>query len=231
MRARTLLSLADEARVLSDTVDDDHITSFTVDGVQCVTHWINQGIAELWRKIVAADPDRYIVNTPLATTAGTSAYDLEEDFFQIRRVDRMDGTRRIPIEPFSLQQAPYDNADPRSNGTRARYRVMGQGIDGGTTQIFFDPDPGTATYSIWYVQAPQVLAADDDVFDGVAGFEDFVVAFAATRILIRQERDPSGPMAEMQRVQASIITAAAHRDVGRAPRIADVRRGARMGWR
>lgn len=217
MRLRTLAELAADVRGLTDTVNDPHISA------TLATTWINQGIAELWRKLVKAYPDRYVLRASLSTTAGTAEYDLEEDFMAIRRVDLVQGTQRIAVEPFALQEAPIYSGDTRGGG-RTRYRVIGQGIEGDLTQIMFDPDPGTNTYDIWYVQAPQLLAADGDVLDGVAGFEDWVVCFAALRICTRQETDPSAVMAEMARVEASIVATAADRDVGRAPRIADVRR-------
>lgn len=217
MRVRTLAELDAEVRGLTDTVNDPHISA------TLLTTWINQGVAELWRKLVKAYPDRYVLRATVTTTANDFAYDLEEDFLAIRRVDLVQGTQRIAIEPFALQEAPIYSADTRGGG-RTRYRVVGGGIDGSETQIVFDPSPGANTYDVWYVQAPQLLVADDDVFDGIAGYEDFVVCFAALRVCTRQETDPSAVMAEMARVEASIVATAADRDVGRAPRIADVRR-------
>lgn len=217
-RARTLLALRTEVRALTDTVGDDHVSD-----AQLLV-WINQGIAELWRKLVAIAPDRYALPETIATTAGTDSYDLEDDFLSIYRVERMDGSRRIPIEPFNLVQAPYDNADPRTGLNYTRYRVVGGGIDGDGTQLVFDPDPGTHTYRYWYIQAPQNLAADGDLFDGVAGYEDWVVLYTAFRVFVRQQDpDQAGIAAEMARIERSIAASAISRDVGHAPRIADVR--------
>lgn len=230
MRARTLAELDAEARALADTVNDAHIS--TAQGYR----WINQGVAELWRKLVVAYPDRYLVGpVSFTTTAGTARYLLstilddddpettgDEDFMAIRRLDLIQGTRRIAVEPFGMQEPPYHNSDSRGGG-RTRYRVIAQGIDGTGSAIYFDPDPGSNTYELWYIQAPQILVATGDSFDGVAGFEDWVVCFAAMRMCIRQETDPTPIMAEMQRIESSITAAAANRDVGRAPRIADVR--------
>jgi hypothetical protein len=224
MRTRTLAALEDDARQLADTVNDAHVTS------ALAIIWINQGIAELWRKLVNVYPDRYTLRATFSTTAGTAAYDMADvlttdDFMAVRRVDLLVGSQRIPIEPFALQEAPYHASDPTNgyNGRLTRYRIIGQGIDGTGTQIYFDPDPGTNTFAIWYVQAPQLLVADDDVFDGIAGCEDWVVCYAAMRMCIRQETDHTPIMAEMARIESSILSAGGKRDVGRAPQIADVR--------
>lgn len=219
MRTRTLLAMRNEARALADTVNDPHVSDAQA------TLWINQGIADLWRQLVHHDPDRYVIRTTLATTTGTLSYSLTvtaPDLMAIRRVDLIRGTLRIPIEPFSIQEPPYLSQDSRGGGG-TRYRLMGGGIAGAATALYFDPDPGTNTYALWYIQAPQTLSADGDTFDGIAGLEDYVVAFTALRMQIRQETDPSAVMAEMSRIASSIGATAAHRDVGRAPRIADVR--------
>lgn len=227
-RARTLLQLRTEVRALTDTVGDDHVSD-----AQLLV-WINQGIAELWRKLVAVSPDRYAIAETITTTVGDSSYDLEDDFLSMYRIEQVRGTQRFPLRDFNLRQAPYDNSDSRGSTGVPRYRVVGGGIDGSTTQIVFDPDPGANTYAYWYIQAPQLLASDDDEFDGIAGYEDWVVLYTALRVYIRQQ-DPeqASIAAEMARIEASIAASAAHRDVGHAPRIADTRRrrGAARGWR
>lgn len=224
-RVRTFVALQAEALALADCGNDPHITQAD-DGeggfINLAELWVNQGIAELWRKLVHVSPDRYVISDDLTTTVGTSAYALEDDFLAIRRVDRISGTQRIAIERFEFQEVPYYSSDSRS-GAMPRYREIGQGVDGSNTQIHFDPDPGAHTYRIWYVAAPPILTADDDEFDGVAGYEDWAVCYAALRMCQRDETDPTAIMAEMARIDASIIASASHRDMGRAPRIANVR--------
>ena len=51
---------------------------------------------------------------------------------------------------------------------RLRFR---NGIDGEATRLVFDRRPQAGRYEVHYVQAPQLLEADGDTFDGVAGFE------------------------------------------------------------
>lgn len=244
MRARTFLALQAEAQALADCGNDPHITAAD-DGdggtINLSALWVNQGIAELWRKVVRANPDRYLRRVTFSTTAGTAAYNLsdvlddsdpetteDDDFLAIRRLDLIRGNDRIAIDRFELQDAPYRNANPLTGGL-TRYRVIGQGVDGSDSQIYFDPDPGTNTYALWYVQRPPVLTEDDDTFDGIAGLEDWVVCFAALRMCIRQETSTAEIMAEMARIESGIAPIAGQRDMGRAPKIANTR--TRTTWR
>lgn len=223
---------------MADCGHDPHITEADdADGgtFNLAALWVNQGIAELWRKCVRVYPDRYLRTVTFTTTAGTAAYSLatilddgdmetdnDDNFLAIRRLDLIRGTTRIAIDPFTLQDAPYYSPTPSAGGL-TRYRVIGQGIDGTDSHIYFDPDPGTNTYALWYIEAPPTLTADDDTFDGIAGLEDWVVLYAALRMCIRQETSTAEIMNEMARIESSITSTAANRDVGRATRIADVR--------
>lgn len=220
-RTKTRDEIALMARRMADCVGDEHIDDAEV------VDWINQDIAELWDMLVVPDPDRYSITASIATTAGTLAEDLPADFYQIRAVDRVEGDDRIPIEPWTLQERERHRGSAFFSHwigyEPVHYRVMGQGIDGELAQIHFLPDPGTATYEIRYVQAPQLLAAGDDVFDGVAGWEEWVVLSVAIRMLLKQDRDSSGLERQRARVEDRIKHMAGMRDAGSAPQIADTR--------
>jgi hypothetical protein len=219
-RARTLLQLRTEVRTLTDTVGDDHVSD-----AQLLV-WINQGIAELWRDLVATRADRYAVQgTTIATTSGTYEYDLEDDFMSMWVIWRTISGERIPLEEHDPREALRRFPNPSiSSGWALTYRVQYGGIDGTGTQIRFEPNPGTNSYDYYYIQAPQSLAADGDSFDGIAGYEDWVVLYTALRVFIRQQDpDQAGIAAEMARIKGSIMASSAHRDVGHAPRIADTR--------
>lgn len=216
-RARTLLQLRTEVRALTDTADDEHASD------AIVNVWINQGIAELWRKLVNVSAYRYAVQDTITTVAGTNTYDLEDDFLSILSIWRVSGTQRIPLQNINPVEAPYRSSDVSMRGL-PRYWIPGGGIDGSGTAIYFDPDPGANTYGYWYIQTAQLLDADGDTFDGICGYEDWVVLYTALRVFIRQQ-DPEqvGVIQEMARIESSITASAARRDVGHAPRIADVR--------
>lgn len=98
---------------------------------------------------------------------------------------------------------------------------MGQGIDGTEGLLYFEPDPGTETYTLHYIQAPQELAADDDDFDGVAGWEEWVIYDVGIRMMLKEEADASALERERARIEARIRRMAGERDSGTAPRVQD----------
>ncbi len=220
-RARTVLEIITEARTLADEVNSGHTSAAQA------LEWASQGIAELWAMLVAQDNDRYIALTPdsITTVAGTLVYALDDEIFRVRRVDLVEGSARFPVERFNFVEPPYRNSYPTtvSAGGYPRYAIIGQGADGSDSSIMFDPDPGVRTFEVWYVQAPPVITDSGDSFDGVAGWESWVVCYIALRMCIRGETDPTPIQMEMARIEQRIKTSAAKRDVSRASRVADVR--------
>lgn len=187
--------------------------------------WINQSIAELWDILVASDPQRFYKSTTVSTTAGTKSYALPADFYQIHGMDLNSGDERITLEPYQFAERNRYRwnhiVGVGNDRTHVRYRVMGQGIDGTEGLLYFEPDPGTETYTLHYIQAPQELAADDDDFDGVAGWEEWVIYDVGIRMMLKEEADASALERERARIEARIRRMAGERDSGTAPRVQD----------
>jgi hypothetical protein len=202
----------DEARALADQV-----TVGVVSAAQALA-WCNAGYAELVDMITNLDPDRYLLSTNIATAQGTPNYELPEDFARGRRVDLIVGGRPYPVKRFELQEPPYSSFDPMATpaGAGTRYRFVGN-------EIWFDPDPGTNTYRLYYVQAPQFLDANDSI-DGVAGWESWIACFIAIRMKIKEDKDAStmALSAEMSRIESRIKASASRRDSGSGETVADV---------
>lgn len=57
---------------------------------------------------------------------------------------------------------------------------------GSKTIIEFFPVPTSGIYEIRYVPVPPTLTDDDDEFDGVMGWEEYIHAWVARRILIKE---------------------------------------------
>lgn len=233
-RTRTRSQIMAAARALADQTGTTRCTDAQL------AYQINQLIAQLWGKLVAVDPDRYLTTHDLSTTAGTKAYNLTTaaaDFMSMRRVARVDGDREWPIEKYGLAEKSYyqDDYPGFSSFTRVRYRVWGTGIDGADCTINFEPDPGTATYRLYYVQAPQVIdetaGGDSDTLDGVAGWEAWIEHKLAIWMKERDEEDTSGLRADVAQIERTMMVLAAQRDAGKAPRVQNVRRRRRPTWR
>ncbi len=218
-RTATRLQIRDDARAHSDTVSSTHTTDTQLN------RWINQELAALWDILVAADVDRYVKTYQFTATSGTTSYTLPSDFYKPRGLDRVIGDDRVSIDEWQFHER---NRYSTTTGTPddysdVRYRIMGQGIDGTDARIRFEGDPGSYTYELWYVQAPQTLDADGDTFDGVAGWEDWIAYSVAIRILNREESDPTMLLQERAQIERRIANMATGRASGSPPRIQDTR--------
>lgn len=227
MRTRTLQQILDSARQLADQGGENAGRNTDAS----LTYQANQFVAMLWGKLVTVAPDRFLQTYDLSTTAGTKAYPLSAitDFMAIRRVARLDSAgNECRISAFGL--AEKSNAAQPWGLAPVRYRVWGQGLDGSDVSINFEPDPGTNTYRLYYVQAPQHLVNLADTFDGVAGFENWVEHRLAIWMMERDQEDTSGLRADLAAIEQSIMALASQRDAGEAPRTQETRQGRWLGY-
>lgn len=232
-RTRTLEAMRDQARALADMTN----TNFVTDAEANVL--LNQAIAELWSMLTTTSPQRYMTSSVVTMVAGTREYSLPDDFMALLGVDWVVGNDRYPLEPFSLNErgvGPYagiTSLDPCTPG--CRYDIRYGGLDGSGARLVFDRDPPAGSVQVLYVQAPQLLEADDDEFDGIAGWEDWAVLDVAIKMLAKEESDPSVYVAQQARLEQRIQGLAPKRDIGRTrqlPRYSESRgRGRTMRLR
>lgn len=212
-RARTLTSLRDDVRARGDFVGDGNISDADL------LLWINQGIAEYRDICITADPWFFHTSSSVSATAGTSAYALPATFVYALGVDVLINGRTFPIE----RMQPQERIGPNSPSFIGFYGVPFTRYDVRGSNLVFDPDPGTNTYTLHFSPTQTDLAAPADTFDGITGWEDYVVTFAVIRALDRQEQDSTPFRADLARLEARIKKMVGLRDASSAPRVADVR--------
>lgn len=228
-RTRTRQALRDDARALADQEDSDYISD------SVANHWINEELAALQSLLIDADPARFMSSTSINATAGTFLYTLPADFEQILMVERVDGNNRATtLDPFVLNAKndrdnfPFD-ATPEW-GPSARYMVRGQGQDGTGVRLWLYPDPGTATYTVYYVTTPPQFdvgaGADAQAIEGGTGWLDWVVFGVAARMATAAEDHETAAMLLTMRreVEQRVRHQATQRDAGRPTIPTDVRR-------
>lgn len=227
---QTRLQLATGSRALADAANDRNVTE------TLVNQWIDDAVRELWRVKVGVDPDSYAVRATISTTAGTPSYALPADFMQVRRLDRLNGNQTIPInEAPPLLELDFASAGSPGSYDDLAYRVIGGGIAGiaapfvGANNLWILPDPGTATYYLWYVQSPQGLTGDASLLDCTHGEDIYVMSTVAAKIAERQQKESGMFRSEQERAKQAIIQANARRATGRPKRITDTR--SQLGWR
>ncbi len=137
---------------------------------------INRGYKELYSHLVRHGMHR-AETTYTIETDGSSGYELPSDFYAVLTVHYVDN------DDNAIMLARHDQRTrPRSNMggvPAATYRVVG--ID-----MVFDPIPDTGDYEVRYVPIPHELVEDEDTMDSVFGWEEYVILYAASKLLQKE---------------------------------------------
>ena len=218
MATRTLVQLRTEARQRADMENDD---SFVSDAE--LTRMVNQSIKELYDLLIQYQDHAYYATSTTATmTPGTASYALPSTFYRLLGVDVVVSGVTYTLKPFHFQERNKYSDDTwsfvgRIRGCSAKYRING-------SNIVFSPVPDSAySYTLWY--APQFvdLAHDtNDSFEGINGWEEYVVVDAAMKMLEKEESDVSHLQLRKAQLTERIVGLAADRDAGMPSVILDV---------
>lgn len=191
---------------------------------------VNSKIRELYDQLVEArGSDYYATEDTVSIAAGTSRYNLPNDFFQLASV-----TLEWAAQDFELvfpvgsvrERIRYQGQlgdEVWSRHSRKGYRLR-------ASQIEFLPEPRTdVTCRLQYVPVFTDMSADGDTFDGINGWEKMVSIGVA--IEMREiEKRPSPTLAGMYAEQLQRIeTMKSERDAEAPKEIVDVQRLRRAG--
>ncbi len=183
---------------------------------------INRSIMDLRDRMLRAGlTDLFKTSEDIDTVADTSTYEVTDGFYQILGISVDTGSGRFPLERFSEKERPelLDTNIPWS-GRPLYYEPIGAG------SIELLPTPqGVYTVTVRYVPATTQLVGDDDVYDGLNGFDEWVVV-DVVRKLATSDRDWSLVQAcdpDLRRLEERITTMARMRDRGSSKRVVDVR--------
>jgi hypothetical protein len=214
-RTRTLTLLRTEVRQRADI--ESATTRFPDSEL---TRYINQGIAELYDLLVdARGRSYYRKSTPqsITTTVDTVTYALSSDFYKLIAVRNEDS---FPLSNFG----PVEEADLAFDSSTVD-RPLFYDLQGAYIALRPYHRAGY-TVIVDYVPCATQLSSDGDTFDGINGWEDYVVAFAARQCALKDEvyERADRLVAEMQRLERRISGLAPNRDGYKAERIQDARR-------
>lgn len=142
-----------------------------------LTTLINQSIQEL-RLILAREGNEYYATEDTGSTvAGTRGYSLPSDFLAAYGISLTVSGDTFPLKDYSLVERGFP-----SSGIPTHYRVV-------SGEIWFHPTPdGAYSYSLLYLPVSDDLEATD-TFDGIAGWEDWIVYDTSLRALARDDDD------------------------------------------
>jgi hypothetical protein len=222
-RNRSLSALIGDVAFLADLPPPSTTTDITK---AACTDQINAGLAELFNLCIAASDTIYRKTTTIPLTVGTSLYALPADYYQLKSLALiLNTTDRVLLSQFTEAERPYlASATPGWNGEPFKYQVVGKTTTDQTVpaNIEFLPVPASGlTIEMRYIYFPPRLVADNDTWDGFAGFEDYAVQFAAHRIAVRLENLERAAAAaqERERIKLNVLESLKDRDAFMPPRI------------
>lgn len=200
-RTVTLTSLEAQVRQRSDT------ESLTDRFPQAeVWEYINQSWAELYNRIIQAGQEHYLTSYSFNTSSGTADYALPSDFYLDKGMDVTISGQMVVFDRWQFEERDqYDSLVSWSPGLRWSYAILGSNVS-------LRPTPGGAyTVRLWYYPAPTRMVSGAATIDCLAGFEEYIVADAAAKILVKDDRDPSMVLGQKAAAKQVIDTMIANR--------------------
>lgn len=183
--AKTLVQLTMLARQSADMEGDPLVDDFEV------RSYLNDGLRDLYLAYVKVYTDAYLLSQTFTVAAGATTAPLPTGFLKSRGVDFQFGGRWRPCRHYTWRER-----DTYHSGRRA-HRI--------DTVIRFDPEwlDMSGNYRIWYYPTAPVLVNAADTLDALMDqWSDFVVAYAAERMLIKAKLGTDAQRA----IQAYVLT-------------------------
>lgn len=196
-RTRTLAQLRGDVCNRADVTDGGttgrHLTTR-------LTRYVNQAIQKYQATVIeTGGQDWFMKRTGLSTMSTSTTRDaagwapnmyvaLPTDFLEIIGIDLVINGRSTPLQQFERAERTMFQPDPwlvgNNVGQPVYFRIGGTN-NAGSKLAQIIPFAGSAyQYEILYIPVIADLSADGDTFDGVAGFEEFVVDCAAAMVLL-----------------------------------------------
>lgn len=189
-----------------------------------VLRYVNQGGTELYDLLVEARGRTYYRSTTpwtITTTADTTKYtsSFPSTFYRLISVRVEEDDIVTPLHPFTpLEEGELRGTTFASKPTH--YELHPDGI------VLLPEHSAGLTVTVEYVKAyTNVTDAADSYFDGINGWEEYIVAFAARCMAVKDEswQLVNACDADMARLKERIKKLAPHRDAFRPRRMQDVR--------
>jgi hypothetical protein len=218
-RTRTFLQLRQEALEAVDLEDEQYVP---VSGAE-LQRQVNQSIADLHDLLIEHGGSSYgrQVST-IATVAGAATVSLPTAFYKLYGVDISVETGKFaPAEPMRFElRNNFDGIAGWNAGRTVCYEVE----SGNPSLLRFWPTPAAVhSVRVWYVAHATELVADGDAFDGINGWEKWVVTDVGIWLRQKQEQDATDLERRLARMTERISKMAPRRDRGEPERTLDTR--------
>lgn len=185
-----------------------------------LTQYINDSIAELYDLLIATRGENYYIDSDTITTVpGTDSYSLPSDFLKLMAVDWVHSNgQSYDLKEFMWQERnKYNNPLFYSQAFgNTRYQLRGD-------EIVFTPIPSAAnTIKLWYIPSFTPLQYDYDSFNGINGWEEYVIIDAAIKMRVKEESPIDELVLAKQQMKERIQQASSGRNSAEPARVTDV---------
>lgn len=185
---------------------------------------LNQGGTALWDALIAARGEEYFAaSTTVTTTADTSSYALSSGVYLLIAV-RLDETGGYPLIRFSSHEEAALRESDSSSGRPTHYQLR-RSVAGVSSLVVLPEHSANLSLEVRYVPAFTDMVENTDTFDGLNGWEDYPIDFAARKMAMRDEDFELADRLErdMDRTMARVNALAGKRDMHQARRVRDIR--------
>ena len=208
---KTLLQLRTEIRDRADQPGSAN-SGFIKDSE--LNTWINSSITELHDLLITSyGADYYLNSFDINLVNGTDKYALPSDFYKLKGVDLKlshSNARPFSLRPFNFNER--NNYSQYSNTVyeNYKYNVLGNQI----ALIPKESISSTDIITLWYHPISIQLNSDTDSFDGINGYEEYVVLDCCIKSSVKEESDPAAFYQEKQDMKMRIVESADNRSFG-----------------
>ncbi len=218
----TLSDLKTRSREAADMVG----SSFVEDPE--LTRYINASAQELYDLLIASyGQEYYLSEQAIPIVSGTDKYTLATDFYKLVGVDLVLSAgasgEAVTLQPYMFSERnkylnSYVSSFSNNGAVRAKYRLQND-----TIKLIPEPSGGFSL-KVHYIPAMAKFVSDVDTFDGVNGWEEYIVVDAAIKMLRKEESDITALTFEKRELTERIEAMANSRDAGNPEYVADVSR-------
>ncbi len=155
---------------------------------------------------------------------GTVTWSYIQPFYKIMGVDvalNSSTNLFISIKRFNFNERNLYNWTPVAWNTLGVANVMYR-LQGGNIRFVPGPVLPSAIARIWYIPQMPLLVNPTDSFDGVNGWEQYVILDAAIKVRIKEQNEVADLVALKEDELARITASMRNRDAGAPPTVTDV---------
>jgi hypothetical protein len=203
---------------------DMPVAGFIANTATSLDAFINEGIELLHDKLIEAYGADYVEKSA-SFISGTGDISLPSDFYKLLGVDLNLNGAVLTLEPYNRRERnTQKNAGTFGfYGTVPAYKLSSVGGVAGTAALRLLPAPATGTTGVvWYSPVATTLVLATDTVNFPAGWEKYVVIYAAMQCLAKEESDTRFLQGQLAMLDEKFKSIVENRDVGAPQHSVDV---------